>query len=311
VTNFADEWLHLRNLKAAAPVDTFFPDFDDNLRTSFQRETELFFESILRENRNALDLLRANYTFLNERLAANYGVPNVYGSQFRRVTLTDEHRFGLLGQGGVLTVTAYGNRTAPVIRGKYVLSVFLGNPPPPPPPDVPALVEGDGAAPATMRQRMEQHRANPVCANCHRLMDPIGFALENFDAIGRYRTTEDGAPIDVSGMLADGTKINGVIDLRNAILSRPELFVRTLTEALMTYAIGRAVGPEDMPSIRAIVRKAGTQNDTLESLITGIAHSTPFQMKVKDSAPAAKRETLSAGNVAPAVHGSAANGAGR
>jgi len=292
VTNFADEWLHLRNLKVAAPIDVLFPDFDDNLRTSFQRETELFFESILRENRNVLDLLRANYTFLNERLAANYGIPNVYGSQFRRVTLTDENRFGLLGQGSVLTVTSYGNRTAPVIRGKYVLGVFLGNPPPPPPPDVPALTETETAT-ATMRQRMEQHRANPVCANCHRLMDPIGFAMENYDAIGRYRTAEDGVAIDASGTLADGTKINGVNDLRKAILSHPELFVRTFTESLTTYAIGRALGPDDMPSIRAIVRESAGQNYTLESLIQGIVHSTPFQMKLKESAAPAKPGAIS------------------
>jgi hypothetical protein len=282
VLNFADEWLRLRNLKAASPNEVLFPDFDDNLRQAFLRETELFFESILRENRDVLDLINANYTFLNQRLAIHYGIPNVEGSQFRRVTLTDPNRFGLLGQGSILTVTSYGNRTSPVVRGKFVLSIFMGNPPPPMPPNVPALNEAiDPNKPLSMRERMALHRANPVCANCHRLMDPIGFTLENFDATGKWRNTDNGAAIDPAGVMANGAHIDGPASLRKVIASHPELFVRTLTEALMTYALGRKLEAYDMPSIRAIVRRATEQNDTLASLIEGVVESTAFQMKMK------------------------------
>jgi hypothetical protein len=269
-------------LKAASPNDVLFPDFDDNLRQAFQRETELFFESILRENRNVLDLINANYTFLNQRLAMHYGIPHVEGSQFRRVTLTDPNRFGLLGQGSILTVTSYGNRTSPVVRGKFVLSIFMGNPPPPMPSNVPPLNETvDPDKPLSMRQRMDVHRANPVCASCHRLMDPIGFTLENFDATGKWRTSDNGAAIDPAGTMANGAHVDGPVSLRKAIADHPEQFVRTLTEALMTYALGRKLEAYDMPSVRAIVRKSSDENYTLASLIEGIVKSTPFQMKIK------------------------------
>ena len=304
VLNFADEWLRLRNLKAASPNDVLFPDFDDNLRQAFQRETELFFESILRENRNVLDLINANYTFLNQRLAMHYGIPHVEGSQFRRVTLTDPNRFGLLGQGSILTVTSYGNRTSPVVRGKFVLSIFMGNPPPPMPANVPPLNETvDPDKPLSMRQRMDIHRTNPVCANCHRLMDPIGFALENFDATGKWRTSDNGAAIDPAGTMANGAHIDGPASLRKAIADHPEQFVRTLTEALMTYALGRKLEAYDMPSVRAIVRKSSEENYTLASLIEGIVKSTPFQMKIKMAPAQAPASTAQQASSKPGVAG--------
>ena len=239
------------------PNSDEFPDFDDNLRQAFRRETELFFDSIVREDRSVLDLLRADYTFVNERLARHYGIPDVYGSHFRRVTVTDEARRGLLGHGSILTVTSHAERTSPVLRGKWVLENLLGMPLPPPPPDVPALKGNEeGQKPRTMREQMEEHRANPVCASCHKVMDPIGFALENFDAVGAWRTREAGGPIDASGQLADGTQVDGVVTLRDALLARPELFVGTLTEKLLTYALGRGVDAHDMPAVRAIVREA-------------------------------------------------------
>ena len=242
VTNFAAEWLYLRNLAAAKPDTEEFPEFDENLREAFQRETELFLASNIREDRGVPELLNANYTFLNERLARHYGIPNVYGSQFRRVTLNDPNRGGLLGEGSILTVTSYANRTAPTIRGKWILENFLGTPPPPPPANVPALLEGKDTKMMTMRQRMEQHRANPVCASCHAQMDPLGFSLENFDGVGRWRAaTESHAAIDSSGVLPDGTKFKGPDGLRNVLLSHPEQFVRTATEKLLTYALGRGV----------------------------------------------------------------------
>jgi len=290
VLNFADEWLRLRNLKAADFNDVLFPDFDDNLRQSFRRETELFFESVLRENRNVIDLINANYTFLDHRLADHYGIPHVEGSQFRRVELTDPNRFGLLGQGSFLTVTSYGNRTSPVIRGKYVLSILMGNPPPPMPSNVPPLNETvDPTKPLSMRQRMDAHRANPVCANCHRLMDPIGFSLENFDATGKWRADDGGAPIDPSGVIATGAHVDGPASLRKAIASRPEQFVRTLTEALMTYALGRKLEAYDMPGVRAIVRQSAQQNDTMESLIQGIVSSVAFRMKLPEAGKPAQQ----------------------
>ena len=260
VSNFAGQWLQLRNVRSVQPNSDEFPDFDDNLRQAFKRETELFFESIMREDRNVLDLLRADFTFVNERLALHYGMPNVRGSRFRRVAVTDEARKGLLGQGSILAVTSHAERTSPVVRGKWVLENILGTPPAPPPPDVPALKEPEeGQKPRTMREQMAEHRANPVCASCHKVMDPIGFALENFDAVGAWRTREPGGPIDASGELADGTKIDGVVTLRNAVLNRPTVFVGTMTEKLLTYALGRGLGYADMPVVRSIVRDAAAQ----------------------------------------------------
>ena len=281
VNNFAEQWLYLRNLASASPDARLFPDFDDNLRQAFRRETELFFESIMREDRNVLDLLRANYTFVNERLAKHYGIPNVYGSRFRRVTFDEGSiRGGLLGQGSVLTVSSYATRTSPVIRGKWVLSNILGSPPPPPPPNVPPLKEAaDSGKVLTIRERMAQHRANPACAGCHKLMDPIGFSLENYDAVGRWRTTDGGVPVDAAGSLPDGSTFTGVAGLRMALLRHPELFVTTTTEKLLTYALGRGVEDYDAPAVRGIVRAARGDDYRFSSLILGIVNSTPFQMR--------------------------------
>jgi hypothetical protein len=282
VSNFAGQWLYLRNLKSTAPDQGEFPDFDDNLRQGFKRETELFFESVMREDRNVLELLTANYTFVNERLARHYGIPNVYGSRFRRVTLTDDARRGLLGKGSILLVTSHAGRTSPVVRGKWILDNLLGTPPPPPPPDVPALEEkGSSAQPHSVRERLEQHRASPVCAGCHKLMDPLGFALENFDAVGAWRTRDEGVPIDASGQLVDGTKVDGVVSLRQAILNRPEVFVGTLTEKLLIYALGRGLSYHDMPVVRGVVNDAARHDFRFSSLILGIVHSTPFQMRTR------------------------------
>jgi mono/diheme cytochrome c family protein len=287
-TNFAAQWLYLRNLKNMQPLSEEFPDFDDNLRQALERETSLFFESIVHEDRNVLDLMTANYTFLNERLAKHYQIPNVYGSHFRRVTLTDEARFGLLGKGAVLMVTSHTDRTSPVVRGKWVLDNLLGAPPPAPPANVPPLNENpqrEGKV-LTMRARMEEHRANPVCANCHKLMDPIGLSLENFDAVGAWRSRDGdtvrtmGTPIDASGQLLDGTKVDGVVTLRKALLRQPELFVGTLTEKLMIFALGRGLAYYDMPSVRAIVRESARQDYRFSSLILGIVKSTPFQKRI-------------------------------
>jgi Protein of unknown function (DUF1592)/Protein of unknown function (DUF1588)/Protein of unknown function (DUF1585)/Protein of unknown function (DUF1587)/Protein of unknown function (DUF1595)/Planctomycete cytochrome C len=282
VTNFAGQWLHLRNLKNFQPNSDEFPNFDDNLRQSLRRETELFFDSIVREDHNVLDLLTANYTFLNERLAEHYGIPNIYGSRFRRVTLPGDERRGLLGQGSILAVTSHSDRTSPVVRGKWILENILGLPVPPPPPDVPPLKGNqDGQKPRTMREQMAEHRANPACAVCHKVMDPIGFALENFDATGAWRSKDAGSPIDASGVLADGTKVNGVVELRQALVARPDVFVGTLTEKLMIYALGRGVDYHDMPAVRAIVRNAALHDYRFSSLILGVVHSMPFQMRTK------------------------------
>jgi hypothetical protein len=285
VTNFAGQWLHLRNVRSVLPNSDAFPDFDDNLRQAFRRETELLFDSIIREDRNVLDLLTADYTFVNERLARHYGIPGIYGSQFRRVMITDEARKGLLGQGSVLSVTSHAERTSPVVRGKWILENVLGTPVPPPPPDVPALKQNEeGEKPRTMREQMAEHRANPVCANCHKIMDPVGFALENFDAVGAWRTREAGAAIDATGQLVDGTTVDGVVALRRALVDRPELFVGTMTEKLMTYALGRGVDYADMPTVRAIVREAGRHDYRFSSLVRGIVHSVAFQYRVKAGA---------------------------
>ena len=284
VTNFAAQWLQLRNLRSSLPDKEEFPDFDDTLRQSFERETELFFDSVMREDRSVVDLLTADYTFLNERLAKHYGIPGVYGSHFRRVTLTDQARRGLLGQGSILTITSHGNRTSPVVRGKWVLDNLLGSPPPPPPANVPPLDEGEGAAPKAMRERMEQHRRSPACANCHKIMDPIGLALENFDAIGAWRTADGATPIDASGQLSDGTRVDGPVSLRNALLDRRQVFVGTVTEKLLTYALGRRVEFHDMPTVRDIVRQSAKNDYRWSSIVMGVITSRPFQMR---TAPAA------------------------
>jgi len=288
VTNFASEWLFLRNLQSVNPASEMFPDFDENLRDAFRTEMEMFVGSIFREDRNVTDLLTANYTFVNERLAKHYGIPDIYGSQFRRVTLTDDARRGLLGKGAMLVVTAYPTRTSPVLRGKWILENVMGTPPPAPPPNVPALKEGDeGGKVTTVRERMEEHRKNPACATCHRIMDPLGFALDNFDAVGRWRTKDLGLPIDATGQLADGTKINGLDDLRRALLADPNRFVGTMTEKMMTYALGRGLEYYDMPVVRSIVRDASKDNYRFSSIVMGIVQSTPFEMRrAKDVDPA-------------------------
>ena len=280
VTNFASQWLRLRNLDSVTPDMRLFPDFDDNLRLAFRKETELFFESILREDRSALDLLHADYTFLNERLAKHYGVPHVYGSRFRRVTLApDMWRGGLLRQGSILTVTSYATRTSPVVRGKFVLDALLGVPPPPPLPDVPALKDNTVDGRLSVRERIAEHRRNATCAPCHNLMDPLGLSLERFDAVGRRRTAEAGTAIDVSGSMPDGRAFSDVDGLEAALLRRPELFVSALVEKLEIYALGRGVDYYDAPGIRAIVRDARPQNYRLSSLILGIVKSPSFQMR--------------------------------
>jgi hypothetical protein len=281
VTNFAGQWLQLRNLRNMTPNSEEFPDFDDNLRQAFQRETELFVESIMREDRSVLDLLSGDHTYVNERLARHYKMPGIYGSHFRRVTVTDEARKGLLGKGGVLMVTSHVDRTSPVARGKWILDNLMGTPPPPPPADVPPFPEGAEEKSRSVRERMEQHRANPACASCHRLMDPLGFALENFDAVGAWRTRDGGQPIDVSGQLADGTPVNGAVMLRQALVNKPDLLVTTLAEKLMTYGVGRGVGPADMPAVRAIVRASASNDYRFSSLILGVVSSRPFQMRMK------------------------------
>jgi mono/diheme cytochrome c family protein len=280
VDNFAGQWLYLRNLRSWKPSLREFPDFDGELRQALQQETELFFKSMLREDRSVLDLLSADYTFLNERLARHYGIPDVYGSSFRRVTLSDGNRNGLLGQGSILTVTSRVNRTSPVLRGKWVLENLLGTPPLPPPADIPPLNEKRGEVGGlTMRQRMQEHQSNPVCASCHAGMDPIGFALENFDAVGKWRATEGKTPIDASGTLPDGTRFEGPAGLRKVLLSRPQQFVQTATEKLYTYALGRELEYSDAAALRKILREAAPGGYRWSSLILGIIKSTPFQMR--------------------------------
>jgi hypothetical protein len=282
IANFAGQWLELRTLKSSTPEGIIYPDFDDNLRQAFRTEAEMFFESVVREDRSVIDLLDADYTFVNERLARHYGIPSIYGSQFRRVTLAGELdvRRGLLGKGSVELVTSISDRTSPVQRGKWILTNLLGSIPPDPPPNVPALKpSGDKAGvEQTMRQRMEQHRANPACASCHKMMDPIGFAMENFDGIGKWRTTQSGQPLDATGVLYDGTKINNVNDLRQALVRYSPQFVRTLTEKLMTYGLGRGVESGDMPVVRAIVHDAERNHYRFSTLVLGIVKSEPFQM---------------------------------
>jgi hypothetical protein len=282
VTNFAAQWLFLRDVEVKAPDLFLFRDFDEGLRQSFERETELFLDSILRENRSVKELLMANYTFVNQRLAEHYGIPNVRGSNFRRVTFPEgSQRGGLLGQGSILTLTSYSTRTSPVLRGKYVLENLLASAPPPPPPNVPSLTtEGSNSEETlSLRDAMIRHRADPACANCHARMDPIGFALENFDAVGRWRDQDGGKPIDVSSTLADGTKVNGVAGVRDLVLRNPERFVNAVTQKLLMYAIGRNVQYYDAPAVRAIVAESAKSDYTFSSLVLGVVKSMPFQMR--------------------------------
>ena len=278
VTSFASQWLYLRNMAKVAPDPYVFSDFDDSLREAFQRETELFLESQLREDHSVVDLLTANYTFVNERLARFYGIRNVYGNHFRRVTITDPNRAGLLGHASVLTVTSYSTRTSPVLRGKWLLTNILGTPPTPPPPNVEGLPDAtrEGERPTSLRARMEAHRNNPVCAQCHSQMDPLGFALENFNAIGKWRTTDRGVPIDPSGAFPDKTTFSDPAEFRQVLLGHRDQYVRTLTEKLLTYALGRGVEYYDMPVLRAIIRDAAPEY-RWSSLILGIVKSAPFQ----------------------------------
>jgi len=280
-TNFAGQWLRLRNIDALAPSTTLFRDFDDNLRQAFRQETELFFDSVVREDRNVQTFIRSDYTFLNERLARHYGIPNVYGSRFRRVTLTPESkRGGLLRQGSVLAVTSYATRTSPVLRGVLVLRNIIGAPPPSPPPNVPALDDSKMAASLSMRQRLAAHRENAVCASCHRSIDPVGFALENFDAVGQWRDFEvDGQAVDASGAVPGGSQFRGIDGLEDALLAHPELFVGTLTENLMTFALGRGVEYYDAPAVRKVMRDAGKDGYRFSSVILGIVNSAPFQLR--------------------------------
>jgi hypothetical protein len=280
VSNFAGQWLLLRNVPAARPDPRLFPDFDENLRLAFRRETELLFDDILRGNRPAIELLTAGYTFVNERLARHYGIPNVYGNHFRRVATADGIRGGLLGQGSILTVTSHANRTSPTLRGVWILENILGAPVPAPPPDVPALPEPPtNDHPVTMRDRLAQHRANPTCASCHSRMDPLGFAMENFDAVGRWRADEGGAALDVSGVLPDGAKFQGPAGLRQALVGHGDEFVATLTEKLLTYALGRGVEYYDMPAVRSILRGSADSGHGLQSIVEAIAASAPFRMR--------------------------------
>ena len=280
IDNFSAQWLHLRNLASVRPDMRIFPDFDDNLRQAFRRETELLLEDVMRQDRSVLDLLRSKHTFVNERLAKHYGIPHVYGSHFRRVDLAPESvRGGLLRHGSILTVTSYATRTSPVIRGKWILENILGTPPPPPPADVPELKDTTISGKLSVRERLAEHRANPACASCHNPMDPLGFALENYDAVGRWRTVDGGEPIDPSGELADGTHVAGVADLEQALLDRPEFFSSALAEKLLTFALGRGVEHHDAPAVRQVVSAAREDNFRFSSLILGIASSTPFQMR--------------------------------
>jgi hypothetical protein len=280
VENFAGQWLHLRNLAAFVPDRSDFPEFDDLLRQAMRRETELFVGSIIQEDRSALELLEADYTFMNERLARHYGVRGVFGSHFRRVPVTNPVRQGLLGQASILAVTSYPNRTSPVLRGKWILENVLGTPPSPPPPDL-SNVLPDTVKPQTMKERLAAHRANPVCASCHRVMDPIGFALENFDAIGAWRIKDGESLIDATDRLADGTAVDGPVTLRRALLVQPDRFVGTLSEKLLTYALGRGLTAKDMPAVRAVVRAAAAQDYRMSAIVLGIVRSVPFQMRMR------------------------------
>ena len=289
-TNFAEEWLHLQNLKDAQPDAYIYPKFNKNLANSMERETQLFFDSIMREDHNVLDLLTANYTFVDELLARHYGIPNVIGTRFQRVEIPDENRRGLLGQASILTLTSISNRTSPVQRGKYVMEVILGTPPPPPPPNVPPLKENSPSGDAkvlSVRERMEQHRQNEPCASCHKMMDPIGFALENFDAVGAWRNNDSGFPIDAAGQMFDGSKLDGPGGLRRAILNHSDAFIGTFTESLLAYGLGRVIDYRDMPVVRSIEHQAAAKNNRFSAFVMGIVDSTPFRMDRAEEASAA------------------------
>jgi len=291
-TNFAYQWLHLQNLKDASPDLFLFPDFDRTLSQSMLRETELLFDSVVREDRPLTDLLTANYTFVNERLALHYGIPNVMGNRFRRVTLADANRFGLLGQGSILMLTSTAIRTSPVQRGKYVMEVLLGTAPPPPPPNTPTLKEAaDILAPQSVRERLEEHRKNEPCASCHKLMDPIGFALENFDAIGSWRMNDSGFRVDSNGVMFDGTKLDGPVSLRKAILNHADVFIGTFTENLLAYGLGRVLEPSDMPAVRAIARDAARNDNRFSAFLLGVVKSVPFQMRRAEEAETPETKT--------------------
>jgi Protein of unknown function (DUF1592)/Protein of unknown function (DUF1588)/Protein of unknown function (DUF1587)/Protein of unknown function (DUF1595)/Protein of unknown function (DUF1585) len=283
--HFADQWLHLQNLREANPDLFLFPNFDRTLADAMRRETELLFDNIMRQNRSIVEMLTADYTFVNERLALHYGIPNVMGERFRRVPVTDENRIGILGHGSMLTLTSTAIRTSPVHRGQYVMEVLLGTPPPPAPPNVPALPEnaelrtGHVAKPLSVRERMEQHRADPVCASCHKLMDPIGFSLENFDAVGVWRTNDSGFKVDPTGQMFDGAKLNGPTSLRQALLSHTDSYIQAFTENLLAYGLGRVIDYHDEPAVRAIDRDAAKTGNQFDSFILGIVRSMPFQMR--------------------------------
>jgi mono/diheme cytochrome c family protein len=280
IANFAEQWLFLRNLKTTVPDLEAFPDFDDNLRRAMKEETTLFIDSIMREDRSVVDLLNADYTFVNERLARHYGMPNIYGSQFRRVTVPSEARRGLLGQASILTITSYPNRTSPVQRGKWILTNLLGVPPSPPPPNVPPLEENaENGKVRSLRERMEQHRKDAVCAGCHKSMDPIGFALENFDAVGHWRVKDEAGKIDPSGTLFNGAALDGAVGLRQELVKQKDIFVGVMTEKMLTYALGRGLEYYDMPAVRKIDQNMRNNNYRFSSLVAGIVTSTPFQMK--------------------------------
>ncbi len=287
-TNFASYWLHLQNLKEMRPDSYQYPDFDMNLMTSMTRETQLFFDHIVRENRPITELLTADYTFVDDRLARHYGLPNVLGHRFRKVTVTENDRRGLLGHASVLTLTSYANRTSPVLRGKWVMDVLLGTPPAKPPANIPPLQENTADVKhLPVRARLEEHRKNPACAACHRAMDPIGFALENYDVVGLWRTKDSGEPIDASGTLGDGTPVSGPASLREALLRRSSLFERKFTQDLLMYGLGRVIQPYDMPAVRAIQREAAASGGRFAAIVLGIVKSVPFQMRQADDLPTA------------------------
>ena len=293
-TVFADQWLHLQNLRESNPDLFLFPNFDRTLANSMRRETELLFDHIMRQNRSLTEMLTADYTFVDERLAKHYGIPNVMGSRFRQVPVADENRRGILGHAGVLMLTSTATRTSPVQRGKYVMEVLLGTPPPPAPPNVPALPEnsegrtGHVAKPLSVRERMEQHRKDPNCAGCHKLMDPIGFALENFDALGVWRTNDSGFKVDPVGQMFDGAKLNGPASLQQAIIGHSDAFLQTFTESLLAYGLGRVIDYRDMPFVRAIGREAAQNDNRFSSFVLGVVTSMPFQMRrAEEAEPAA------------------------